>query len=130
MNILGVGPLEFVLVLLVMFLVLGPKDMVKAGKKLGQFLNVAKRSEIWNGVTRVNKSLRDLPTNLMREAELDEFKKEWEQDATLLKSVSEEFQINDLNRIVAERKASIEQALNQVDEVSIDGSAVSPRLKE
>lgn len=130
MNILGVGPLELVLVLLVMFLVLGPKDMVSTGKKLGRFLINVRKSEIWNSITRVNKTVHDLPGALMREAGLDEVKREIERDTQELKKVSSEIQINDLNKIVAEKKASIERALNQVDVGSSDGSAGNPRLKE
>ena len=123
MNILGVGPLELILVLLVVLLVLGPKDLVKAGNKLGQFLNTVMKSEIWDSVTRVNKTVRDLPATLMREAELEDIKNEFDLNTKQLKSMSNDFQLSDLNKFVAENKANKERALRQIDPLSVVGSS-------
>ena len=119
MNILGVGPLELILVLLIVFLVLGPKDMVSSGRKLGRFLRTARKSEIWNGVIRVKETVRDLPATLIREAELEDVKKEIEQNTNQLKNIPKEFQLSDLNEIIAENKSSMEAVLNKKDTPSI-----------
>ena len=75
MDLLGVGPLELVFVLLIIFLVLNPKDLAATGKKIGRMLSTVRKSEFWRGVTQVTREVRDLPTTLMREAELEDAKK-------------------------------------------------------
>lgn len=65
-------------------------DIVRAGKKLGGFIHKLKNSEVWNGVTRVNKTVRGLPATLMLEAELEDVKKEIEHSVTELGNITEE----------------------------------------
>lgn len=113
MNILGVGPLELILVLLVIFLVLGPEDIVSTGKKLGRFLSAARKSEVWTGVTRVNKTLKDLPSTLIREAELEDVKREIEQNAKLLNNTSAEIQSGRINEIKADIQSGLEIKLDK-----------------
>ena len=38
MDIFGIGPFEIVLVLIVAFVFLGPRDMAKTGRTVGRFL--------------------------------------------------------------------------------------------
>ena len=107
MDLLGVGPLELIFVLLIIFLVLGPNDMAKTGKKLGRFLSTVRKSEFWSGVTNVTREMRDLPTTLMREAELEDVQKELQQDVNELKGISKEFEHDQLKEIKEEMQASI-----------------------
>jgi Sec-independent protein translocase protein TatA len=72
MNIFGVGPLEIVLILIVGILVLGPKGMVEAGRKLGMFMRQVVTSQWWRGLQDGVSEVQNLPYRLMREAELDE----------------------------------------------------------
>jgi Sec-independent protein translocase protein TatA len=75
MEILGIGPLEFLLIVLLALIILGPKEMQKAGKSLGQSLNKLVKSEFWKDIQHTSENLRNLPTELMRGAELDELQK-------------------------------------------------------
>jgi Sec-independent protein translocase protein TatA len=115
MDLLGVGPLELIFVLLIIFLVLGPNDMAKTGKKVGRFLSTVRKSEFWRGVTQVTREMRDLPTTLMREAELEDVKKDLEQDARDLKGISQEFQVGELKQIEKEIQTSIDPRLDPKD---------------
>jgi len=94
MDLLGVGPLELALILLIVFLVIGPNDLAATGKKMGRFLSTIKKSEFWKGVSQISKEVRTLPTTLMREAELEDFKKEMEKDANSIKNLSKEFEVD------------------------------------
>ena len=38
MELFGIGPLELLFILIIALIVLGPKDMVKAGRTLGRFM--------------------------------------------------------------------------------------------
>ncbi len=76
MEVLGIGPSELVLVVLIALIVLGPKDMQKAGRTVGQWLNALVHSDSWKVVQKTSHELRNLPTNLMREANLEMIKTE------------------------------------------------------
>lgn len=95
MDLLGVGPLELILVFLIIFLVLGPDDLAATGKKIGRFLSTVRKSEFWKGVNEVSKEIRTLPTTLMREAELEDAKKEIEKEFDQVKHIPQEFKMSE-----------------------------------
>jgi len=72
MEILGVGPLELFFILIIALIVLGPNDMVKAGRTLGRFLRRLVTSPTWQIVQETSRNLRYLPNKLMREAGMEE----------------------------------------------------------
>lgn len=76
MDILGIGPLELIFILIIALIVLGPTDMVKAGRTVGKFLRQIVTSPTWHAVTRTSQELRNLPNKLMRDAGLEEDFKE------------------------------------------------------
>lgn len=71
MEIFGVGASELVFILLIAIIVLGPKDMQKAGRTIGRWLNQLIRSDSWKIFQRTSAELRNLPRNLMREANME-----------------------------------------------------------
>lgn len=71
MEILGVGWQELIFIFLIALIVLGPKDMQKAGKTIGRWLNQLVRSDGWKALQQTSRELRKLPTTLMREANVD-----------------------------------------------------------
>ena len=72
MEILGIGPLELFFILLIALIVLGPGDMVKAGRTLGRFMRRIITSPEWRTVQKASRELRYLPNRLMREASLED----------------------------------------------------------
>jgi len=76
MEILGIGPLELFFILLIALIVLGPGDMVKAGRTLGRFLRKIITSPEWRTVQKASRELRYLPNRLMREANLEDISTE------------------------------------------------------
>lgn len=72
MEILGIGPLELLLILAIALIVLGPDDMAKAGRTVGRFLRRIVTSPEWRMIQRASKDIRYLPNRLMREAGLEE----------------------------------------------------------
>lgn len=72
MEILGIGPLELLLILAIALIVLGPDDMAKAGRTVGRFLRQIVTSPEWRTIQRASKDIRYLPNRLMREAGLEE----------------------------------------------------------
>src|SRR5262245_26931475 len=71
MEILGIGAPELVFVIIIALIVLGPKDMQKAGRTIGRWLNQVVQSDGWKAFQQTSRELRELPTNLMREANME-----------------------------------------------------------
>lgn len=85
MEIFGIGPLELFFILLIALIVLGPNDMVKTGRTIGRFLNKMVRSSTWKTILRTTQELKQLPTVLMRESNLEDALKEIPTSETISK---------------------------------------------
>lgn len=72
MDFFGIGFLEILFIFLIALIVLGPNDMVKAGRTLGRLLRKIVTSPSWGVIQQTSRELRGLPTRLMREAGLEE----------------------------------------------------------
>lgn len=93
MEILGIGPLELFFILLIALIVLGPGDMVKAGRTLGRFLRKVVTSPEWRTIQKASRELKYLPNRLMREANLEDLSKD----------------LSDINKIGGEINAGIKK---------------------
>jgi sec-independent protein translocase protein TatB len=71
MDIFGIGASEFVFIILIAIIILGPKDMQKAGRTIGRWLNQLVRSDGWKIFQRTSSEIRNLPRTLMREANME-----------------------------------------------------------
>ncbi len=74
MEILGIGPEELVLILIIALILLGPKDMQKAGRMIGSWLRKIVTSDGWKLFQQTSREIQTLPNRLMREAQFDELK--------------------------------------------------------
>jgi Sec-independent protein translocase protein TatA len=72
MDFLGIGPLELFLIIIIALIVLGPKDMVKAGRTIGTYLRKIVTHPSWQVVQRTSKDLKNLPNKLIKDAGIDE----------------------------------------------------------
>jgi sec-independent protein translocase protein TatB len=68
MEFLGVGPSELVFIVIIALIVLGPKDMQKAGKTLGKWMRSIVTSDGWKMFQQTSRELKTLPNRLMRDA--------------------------------------------------------------
>lgn len=74
MDFLGIGPLELVFIFIVILLVLGPKDMIKTGGKVGKFVRRILTSDSWRAIRTAQREMRSLPNKLAKEAGIDDFR--------------------------------------------------------
>jgi sec-independent protein translocase protein TatB len=72
MEFLNIGLPEFLLILLLAVVLVGPKDLVKFSRTAGKFLNRLFHSEAWAAFQDTSREIQDLPARMMREAGLDE----------------------------------------------------------
>lgn len=116
MDFFGVGPLEIFFIVIIALIVLGPKDMVKAGKTLGRMLRKLITSPTWRAVQDTSRQLRNLPTKLMRDAGMDEIQAE-------LKS-----ELNDVNKASKALKESLSQDMKVPgDKVDLSSWTTTPQ---
>lgn len=118
MEILGIGPTELIWILIIALIVLGPNDMVKAGKSMGRMLRKVVMSPTWQTVQKTSRELRYLPNRLMREAgieeaELKKVKEEIKADLPDLKKIDQETGLAEVDQDL--KKASNELASAQRD---------------
>ncbi len=75
MEFLGIGPLELLFIVVIIIVVIGPKDLQRTMRSVGKGLNSLYKSEGWKAFNEVSRELRTLPNRLAREAELEEIQK-------------------------------------------------------
>ncbi len=92
MEFLGIGPLELLFIILIALIVLGPNDMVKAGKTMGRWLRKLVTSEGWQIFQQTSRDLRYLPNKLMREAGIDEINE-------TLRETAQDLQVNQIGSL-------------------------------
>lgn len=71
MEILGIGPSELIFIVILALIILGPKDMQKAGLTIGKFLRKIVTSEGWEVFQKLSHQVRTWPNRMMREANED-----------------------------------------------------------
>ena len=71
MDILGIGIPELAFIILIALIVLGPKDMQKAGKTIGTSLRKIITSSEWRTVKDISHKVSTLPHQWMRDANED-----------------------------------------------------------
>ena len=76
MQILNVGPLEFLFVLIFALVILGPERMIDTARAMGKWFYRFTRSSFWASVVDTSREIRELPTKIVREAGLEESIKE------------------------------------------------------
>ena len=76
MEILGVGVPEMAFIVLIALILLGPKDMIAAGRTIGSVLRKFLTSPTWLAMRRTGQELQQLPTKLVREAGLEDLQNE------------------------------------------------------
>jgi Sec-independent protein translocase protein TatA len=76
MEILGIGPMELFFIVVLAIIILGPRDMAKAGRTVGKFLRDVVQSDYYRAFMSSSREFRNLPTRLIREANLEDEMKE------------------------------------------------------
>ena len=122
MEVLGVGPAELAFIVLIALILLGPKDMIAAGRTLGRFLRKLVTSPTWQVVRQTGEELQKLPTKLIRDAgleELQDLQKEVQDAANQIKPV-------DLRKVFDERQVIGPSAATPAQKTATDPQPASP----
>ncbi len=76
LNFLGIGPLELILVFVLLLLLFGPRDLAQKARDLGRWINRVRRSENFQVIQQASQEIRKIPERIVQEAELDEVQKD------------------------------------------------------
>lgn len=76
MDILGIGLPEIFFIVILALILLGPKDMIKAGRTIGRTLRAFIMSPTWQAMRTTGKEIQQIPTKLMRDAGMEELEAE------------------------------------------------------
>lgn len=68
MQLFNVGALELIFILLIAFIVLGPKKAVKTAADVGRWIRKLVSSDFWRELTTMSSEIQDLPKRMMDEA--------------------------------------------------------------
>lgn len=91
MEFLGIGITELLAILVIVFLVMGPRDLVKLGTTLGNAVYKFRNSEAWRAMQAATRQLRELPENLVRQAGLDELEQDLKEQKQSLRELESQF---------------------------------------
>ena len=72
MKIFNIGPLELILILVVMFILLGPSGMQNTARQVGKWIRQVIRSPMWREIMGYSREIRELPTKIVRDTGLEE----------------------------------------------------------
>lgn len=92
MEILGIGPLELTLILIIALIVLGPNDLVKTGRTLGRWMRKVVMSQEWKVVQNASRELRTLPNKLIRDAGIEEAQRVMKEQMSDVNKISRDIQ--------------------------------------
>jgi Sec-independent protein translocase protein TatA len=124
MNILNIGPLEFILILVIMFILLGPEGMIKTARQIGTWIRTVVKSPIWREIMGYSREIRELPTKLVRESGLDNDLKEIKDAATAATTEAQ--------KTIQEATQELDQTIKEAGKVEINldlntpGSTAAP----
>lgn len=91
MKFLNVGVLEFVFILLLAFIVLGPKQAVKTAGEIGRWIKKLVSSSFWRELVSTSKQIQELPRKFMDEAEIQDTLKDLERSTNAINSSLEPY---------------------------------------
>ncbi len=72
MQLFGIGPLEFFLILVIAIIVLGPKGMVTAARETGKLIRKVTHSPLWREIVETSNEIREMPGKIIREAGIEQ----------------------------------------------------------
>lgn len=122
MDILGIGPLELFFIILIALIVLGPKDMVKAGRTLGKFMRTVVTSPNWKMLQQASREIRGLPNRLMREAGMEEFQKGMPNSAAISRSLG----LDEIEKDIGSIKSDMSDWTTPPQETETSQASITP----
>lgn len=108
MQIFNVGVLEILFVLILAFIVLGPRRTIKTAKDVGVWIRNLVKSPIWRDIVSTSSEIRNLPKKMMDDAELQKLVEELDLSTQEVREILSQTQIE-----TDEKLSLLEDEINQ-----------------
>ena len=108
MQIFNVGVLEILFILILAFIVLGPKRTIKTARDVGSWIRNLAKSPFWREIVSTSSEIRDLPRRIMDDAELQNLVEELDLSTQEIKDI--------LNQTQSTTKAELAQFEDQINQ--------------
>jgi Sec-independent protein translocase protein TatA len=72
MKLFNIGIPEALLLVIFIFVILGPGRLVSSARSLGTWFRKISHSQLWHDIVSTSNEIKDLPHKLIKEVELDE----------------------------------------------------------
>lgn len=95
MEIFNIGILEFLFLLLLAFIILGPKKAVELAGEVGRWVKDFIKSPFWKEIVNTSKDIKDIPRKLMDDAEIQHTIEDLERTT---REVNEQLQQSRINK--------------------------------
>ncbi len=112
MQIFNIGPLELIIIFLIMFILLGPEGMIKTARQIGIWIRKIIQSPIWRDIMGYSQEIRELPTKIVRETGLDEDLEEIRKSTQLT--------ADELEKTVSEANREINETIKETGKVEVN----------
>ncbi len=70
MELFNIGILEFLFIIILAFIVLGPKQAVKIAGEVGAWIRDFLDSPMWKDIMKTSRDIRDIPRKITDDAEI------------------------------------------------------------
>lgn len=123
MQVFNVGVLELLFILIIAFIVLGPKRTITTARDAGRWIRNLARSPIWREIVSTSSEIRDLPRKMMDDAELQKLVNELDLSAQEVKEILVQTQVEtdaELAKLEKEINHELQSEPNQIDPPDVD----------
>ncbi len=123
MQVFNVGVLELLFILIIAFIVLGPKRTITTARDFGKWVRNLARSPIWRDIVSTSSEIRDLPRKMMDDAELQKLITELDLSTQEVKEILTQTQMEtnvELAKLEEEINQDLQETPPQVDDPFVD----------
>jgi Sec-independent protein translocase protein TatA len=113
MQIFNVGVLEILFILILAFVVLGPRKTIKTARDVGVWVRNLAKSPIWRDIVSASNEIRELPKKLMDDVELQRMVEELDLSTQEIKEILSESQ-RETERELTALESEIDQELQSM----------------
>jgi Sec-independent protein translocase protein TatA len=113
MQIFNVGVLEILFILILAFVVLGPRKTIKTARDVGVWVRNLAKSPIWRDIVSASNEIRELPKKLMDDVELQRMVEELDLSTQEIKEILSESQ-RETERELTALEGEIDQELQSM----------------
>jgi len=72
MKLFNIGLPEVLLLIILIFIILGPSGLVSSARSLGSWFRKVSKSQLWKDILSTSNEIKEFPHKIIKEVDLDE----------------------------------------------------------